>query len=555
MNFSRINRIAQAARPLLRPLPLAALGISVIVLAPIGVVLASFLSPTHGVWGHLVQTVLLGLVVNTTWLVLGVAVGTTLIGVTLAWLTATCDFPGRRILDWALVLPLALPTYVTAFVGIGLLDFTGPIQTQLRMWLGLEQLTWFPRIRSSGGVIAVMTLALYPYVYLLARNAFRTQGRRAMEAARTLGYGRWRGFFHVALPMARPWIVSGLMLALMETLADFGAVSIFNYDTFTTAIYEAWFGLSSLTAAAQLSSLLVLIVFGLVWLEQRSRLRAQYTDMGRGGPAGERMVLKGVKGGFGTAICGLVLAMGFLIPVGQLLIWAYGVMAHDLDVRYFGFLGHSLLLGTLGALLTCTAALLLVYAVRWTPNPAVRLAARLSTLGYAIPGAVLAVSFFLLLTGMERALGSAVKSLFGMDVSLLIRTVLVAMLLAYLVRFLAVAFGPIESVTKRITTNIDEAARGLGAGGVRLLRRVHFPVIRGGLLTAAALVFVDVVKEMPITLMTRPFGWDTLAIRIFELTSEGEWERAALPAVALVLTGWIPVMLLTREEGRATKER
>lgn len=535
--------------PRLNRSQLATFLIAALVLAPLGIVLSSVFSPANGVWRHLVDTVLVELLVNTFWLVLGVAVGTVLLGVSLAWLTAACDFPGRKLFDWALMLPLALPAYVTAFVSIGLLDFTGPIQTHLRAWLGPEHV-WFPRIRSTGGVILVMTLVFYPYVYLLARNAFLTQGRRAMEAAQSLGHSRWSGFFRIALPMARPWIAGGLMLALMETLADFGAVSIFNYDTFTTAIYKAWFGMFSLPAAAQLSSLLVLIVFVILLLEQQLRSGTRYLQVGKGSVYSERVVLKGSRGWLAFAYSALVLVVAFLIPVAQLSVWSYNVLNQDLDRRYLAFLSHSLFLGGIAALLTCGCALILVYANRLRDNLLTRITVRIATLGYALPGTVLAVGVFILLSWLDSQLKTWASVLFSLDIGLLLSGTLIAMLLAYLVRFLAVAHSPIDSAMQRITPSVDEAARSLGSNGLRLLRRVHLPILRGGLLTAATLVFVDVMKEMPITLMTRPFGWDTLSVRIFEMTSEGEWERAALPAVALVLAGLFPIMLLTKHANR-----
>ncbi len=529
-------------------LQLTAFFIAILVLAPLGVVLSSVFSQTNGVWQHLVHTVLGELLLNTLWLVLGVGAGTTLLGVSLAWLTAACDFPGRRLFDWALMLPLAIPAYVTAFVGIGLLDFTGPVQTHLRMWLG-EEHVWFPKIRSTGGVILIMTLALYPYVYLLVRNAFLTQGKRAVEAAQSLGYGRWSGFFKVSLPMAQPWIAGGLMLALMETLADFGAVSIFNYDTFTTAIYKAWFGLFSLPAAAQLSSLLVLIVFVLLMIEQQLRSRMRYVQIGKSSIHSDRIVLRHARGWFASAYCTWVLMVAFVIPVVQLLIWAYNVFDQDFDSRYLGFLSHSLLLGGIAALLITTCALILVYANRHH-HFLTHIIVKIATLGYALPGSVLAVGVFMVLAWLDHQIMSWGRSWFNLETGFLINGTLAAMILAYLVRFLAVAYNPIESAMQRITPSVDEAATSLGSGGIRLLQRVHLPILRGGLLTAATLVFVDVMKEMPMTLMTRPFGWDTLSIRIFEMTSEGEWERAALPAVALVLAGLIPIMALTKKSSR-----
>ncbi|MFQ5779253.1 MAG: ABC transporter permease [Nitrospiria bacterium] len=520
--------------------------IAVLVLIPIGVVLSSFFSPSDDVWRHLVDTLLARLLLNTLWLTLGVVAGTALLGVSLAWLTAACDFPFRKIFDWALMLPMAIPSYVTAFVAIGLLDFTGPVQTGLRHWFGRDDI-WFPRIRSTGGVILVMTLALYPYVYLLARNAFLTQGRRGMEAAQSLGHGRWGGFFRVALPMGRPWIVGGIMLVLMETLADFGTVSIFNYDTFATAVYKAWFGFFSLSAASQLASLLVLIVFVLLLVEQRFRARMRYTQVEKGGARGERIMLGRPFQWLAFAYVLVVLIAAFLIPVSQLSVWTYQVFESDFDSRYMAYLSHSLFLGGMGALFTVAAALLLAYADRLRRTFPIRIMVRIATLGYALPGSVLAVGIFIPLAWLDNRMISLGRSLFGLEFGLILNGTLVALFLAYLIRFLAVAHHPIQSAIQRITPTIDETARSLGLSGISMLRRVHLPVLKGGLLTAAILVFVDVMKEMPITLMTRPFGWDTLAVRIFEMTSEGEWERAALPAVVLVVTGFLPIVLLTKQ--------
>ncbi len=522
---------------------LAVFCIAAIVIVPLGVVLSSLFTVNDEVWKHLVATTLSSVLWNTFFLTLGVALGTTFLGVSLAWLSAATDFPGRRFFDWALILPMAIPSYVTAFVAIGLLDFTGPVQTILRHWLGAEGF-WFPQIRSRGGIILVMTLTLYPYVYLLARNAFMTQGRLALEAAQSLGHGRWSGFFRVALPMARPWIVGGVMLAMMETLSDFGAVSIFNYDTFATAIYQAWFGFFSLSAASQLASILVLLVFLLLIIEQRVVSRAGYTGSGRGGGQGDRIQLKGLHRYAAVCFAGLAFLMAFLVPVVQLLIWSFSIFKTDFDLRYFGYIFHSLALGSMAALLTVCAVLILVYANRLHNTPVIRFCIRVATLGYALPGSVLAVGIFIPLAWMDNQI------IAHFNIEFALKGTILAMLLAYLVRFLAVGHHAVENAVKRISKHIDESARNLGCTGMDMLRRVHFPMMRGGIFTAMVLVFVDVMKEMPITLMTRPFGWDTLAIRIFEMTSEGEWERAALPSIAVILAGMIPVFLLTRDSNR-----
>lgn len=526
-------------------LKLAAWLLALLTLIPILVLFSSLFEPADDVWRHMLEFVLADLLWNTLWLVIGVALGTLVLGVGLGWLTSVCEFPAVRFFSWALLLPLAVPAYVTAFVMIGMLDFTGPLQTVLRGAFG--PLPWFPPIRSRGGVIVAMTLAFYPYVYLLARNAFLTQGKRALEAAQLFGLGSWASFFRVALPMARPWIVAGVTLVLMETLADFGAVSIFNYDTFTTAIYKAWFGLFSLPAASQLASILVIMVFVLLLLEQQSRLRVRYSQSGRSEQSPARIHLRGWQAAAAFAFAAVVLLAAFLAPLLQLLMWAAGEIEREFDATYWGFLLHSVSLAALAALVVVCAALLLAYAHRRGSGFLTRAAIRVATLGYAVPGTVLAVGIFIPLAWLDNRLIGLSKALSFNGSGAILQGTLAAMVLAYLVRFLAVGFGSVDSAMQRITRNIDDAAQVLGRGTAAMVARVHLPMLRTGLLTAATLVFVDVMKEMPITLMTRPFGWDTLAVRIFELTSEGEWERAALPAIALVIAGLIPIILLTRQ--------
>ena len=520
---------------------LFALAIAALVLVPVVVTFSSFARVEGDILAHLTEFVLPELVGNTLWLLLGVGIGVSVLGVSLAWLVAMCDFPGRRLFDWALLLPLALPAYVTAFVAIGLLDFTGALQTWLRESWNISGL---PEIRSRGGVILVMSLALYPYVYLIAKNAFATQGAIALEAAQSLGLSRTRGFFRVALPMARPWIAAGLMLALMETLADFGTMAIFNYDTFTTAIYKAWYSLFSLAAAAQLASILILFVLVAVVFEQRSRMKMRYGAVGRSA-ASRRIKLSPVLAGLALLYAGTVLAVAFLIPVTQLALWTRDVIADDLDARYWAFAWHSVLLAGMGSLMVVAIALLLAYAGRQRPGSAMVWTQRLATIGYAFPGAVLAVGLFIPVAWLDNWLIDTGRAWFGFEGTEVLKGTLAVMLLAYLVRFLAVGFGPVDSGLHRITRNVDEAARNLGTGAAGLLTRVHLPMLRASLLTAAALAFVDIMKEMPITLMTRPFGWDTLAVRVFEMTSEGEWERAALPSLAIVIAGIIPIILMT----------
>ncbi len=527
---------------------LASLAVALLVTIPLLTLLPAWLVAEGEVWRHLADTVLGELLRNTAVLVIGVGLGVLLLGVGLAWLTAMCEFPGRRVFDWALMLPLGIPTYVLAFVAVGLLDFSGPVQSGLRELLGPDNV-WFPPIRSEGGVIVVLALALYPYVYMLARAAFLGQGRNMLESGRILGLAPWQVFLRICLPMARPAIAAGVALVLMETLADFGAVAIFNYDTFTTAIYKAWFGLFNIHAAAQLSTLLLLFVALALYGERRWRGRARFYSSGR--HASEfRYTLKGVRAWSATAAATLVLALAFLIPVAQLAIWASGTALADLDERYWEFVTHTVMLGVFAALLTASGALLLGYVNKLWPDKMTGLAVRMATLGYAMPGSVLAVGIMLFFTWTDQGVDVLAQRWFGVSTGLLLSGSVIALLFAYLVRFLAVAHGPVESGLERITPSIQQAARSLGAGNREILWRIYLPMLRPGLLTAALLVFVDVMKELPATLLLRPFDWDTLAIRIFEMTSEGEWEAAALPALTLVLVGLIPVMLLVRRSER-----
>ena len=523
--------------------------LALLTLIPVAVVASALLHPDQVIWDHLWRHLLPELLVNTLWLAFGVGLGVTVLGAGLAWLTAACEFPGRKFFSWALLLPLALPAYVTAFVWIGLLDFTGALPTWLRETWGIVAI---PPIRSRGGVILVMVLALYPYVYLTARTAFQGQGRRLLEAAQTLGLSPRRAFFKVALPIARPGIVAGLSLALMETLADFGTVSVFNYNTFTTAIYQAWFSMFSLPAASQLATLLICFVLALVTLEQLSRSSARYATSSRGSGGTQRIQLSGINAALATASATLVFLLAFAIPITQLLAWTYTSMATDLDARYLDFAWHSLLLASLGAGLVVSLALALGYAQRLHPTPGMQLTARLATLGYALPGAVLAVGFYIPVAGLDNLIIDTWREQTGEEIDQIFGGTLAVMLLAYCARFLAVGFGTVEAGLGRITRSMDEAAQVLGATGLKRLFRVHLPMLRASLLAAAALAFVDIMKELPITLMTRPFGWDTLATRVFEMTSEGEWERAALPAVSLCLVGLLPLFFLVKHSDART---
>ena len=526
-------------------LRVCAVVLALMVAAPLLVIALNWGEVQTDVWRHLAETQLLRLFRNTAVLVLGVGIGVTLLGVSLAWLTATCRFPGRKFFDVSLMLPLAIPAYVMAFVMVGLLDWAGPVQAQLREWFGRGASFSF---RGTGAVIMVLTLVLYPYVYMLARSAFLAQGREPLEAARVLGHSPWRGFWLVALPMARPAIVAGLALALMETLADFGTVSVFNYDTFTTAIYKAWYGFFNVQAAAQLASLLLLIVLAGLYLERRGRGDARYYQARRRAAA-RRVRLRPVPAWLATGYCGLIFALAFVVPVGQLVFWVLKGAWKDLDQRYLSLVWHTLTLGAVAAVLTVAAAFLLAYFKRRYQDRLSDLLVRMATLGYALPGSVLAVGIMISFNHLEDWT-AALQANLGLPVRPLFVGGVGALLLAYLTRFLAAAFGPVETSLERIKPSIPEAAAILGARQWETVRRIYLPMLGPGLLTALLLVFVDVMKEMPATLLMRPFGWDTLAVRIYEMTNEGMWQRAALPGLTLVLVGLLPVAVLVRRSDR-----
>jgi iron(III) transport system permease protein len=521
-------------------LRLAAIGIAGVAVLPLLVVLSSFAHPEPEIWQHLASYVLPRVLLNTLWLSLGVLIGVLMLGVPLAWLVTQYRFPGVHIFSWALMLPLAIPAYVMAFVQVGLLDFTGPLQTFLREIFG-QQLR-LPPIRGLAGGVLVLSLAFYPYVYLLARNAFLSQGVRLQEVGQSLGLSPGQVLWRLALPMARPWIAAGCLLVLMETLADFGAVYVLGIDTFTTAIYKAWFALFSLPAATQLASLLIVVALLLIALEQwqRGRRRFASADIRR-----SESVLTGAKAWAATAVCAAVLAMAFVLPCLQLLLWIWQEGIRDLDSRYIGFIQHSVQLAAMAAGLVVALSVVLAYAHERVQDRLTAVASAVARLGYAIPGSVLAVGVFIPVAWLDNQ----IIAWWGDVPPVLFKGSVLALLIALVSRFLSVGYSPVSSGFQRVKPALVLVARSLGERGWGLFRRIYLPLLRSSLAASALLVLIDVLKEMPITLMMRPFGWDTLAIRIFEMTSEGEWGRAALPSFLLVLAGLLPVVLLVRTGG------
>ena len=512
---------------------------------PLWVVISGVGHADADVWAHLLENQLFLLIQNTLGLVFFVGMFSLIIGTSLGWLVAMHEFVGRKWLEWALMLPLAVPAYVMAFAQLGLFDFTGPIQTALRDITGTNVQAYFP-LRSMVGVALVMSLAFYPYVYLLARNAFKTMGQKALEVGQSLGYSPRRAFWSVALPMARPWLIGGLTLVTMETLADFGTVSIFNFDTLTSGVYKAWFALFSLPTAQQLAALLLLVVFLVVGIERYWRGRRNYAAVGSMAKS-KRVALRGWRQWQAFSWALLIWLLAFILPVGQLLVWAYPTVAADLNAEFMLFVGDSLALAAIAASSVVIVALLMSIARRHTRSPLAPALSTLATMGYAVPGTVLAVGLFVPVAWLDNFLIESMGTHTSVSDAIL-KGALLVMIWAYVVRFLAVGYSSIDTAMQRITVNQERAARSLGASGFNLLRRLHIPLMRGGIVTALLMVFVDVMKEMPITLMMRPMGWDPLSVRIFSLTTEGLWHEAALPALALILVGLLPVLYLVKQD-------
>ena len=519
---------------------------------PVLVVLGSVLRPAGEVWRHLAATVLPDYVANSLILMLGVEIGTLLIGVGTAWLTTLCRFPGRRLFEWALLLPMAMPAYLIAYTYTGLLDYAGPVQTLLRDWTGWGYGDyWFPAIRSLPGAVLMLSLVLYPYVYLLARAAFLSQSVAVLEVSRTLGNGPWGTFWRVALPLARPAIVAGVTLALMETLADYGTVQYFGVATFTTGIFRVWLGQGEPAAAAQLAALLLVFVLTLILIERGSRRHARYHHSGQRHQPIHRYPLHGWAAFGALLVCLLPLLLGFLVPAGQLAVWSWTRTETGFDARFLSLTLNSLSLAGGAALLALVVALMLAYAQRLVPTRLVRSSARLASMGYAVPGAVIAIGVMLPFAWLDNTLDGWMRATFGLSTGLLFSGTLFALLFAYLARFLSVSLQTVESGLTRIRPAMDEAARSLGRRPAQVLWRVHVPLLRGSLLTALLLVFVDVIKELPATLALRPFNFDTLAVRAYELASDERLADAGPAALTIVLAGLVPVVLLSRSIARS----
>lgn len=524
---------------------IAALLIGVPLFVVLGVTLGDSLSGDHATLSHLWQTVIPEYIRHSLLLMLGVAVGVITIGVTTAWLTTSCRFPGQKLLSWALLLPLAMPAYITAYTYTGMLDFAGPVQSFIRDVSGWGYGDyWFPQIRSLGGAIMMLSLVLYPYVYLISRAAFLQQSATTLEAGRSLGLTPWQCFLRLALPLARPAIVTGATLALMETLADYGTVQYFGVTTFTTGIFRTWYGLGDLNGAIQLAGMLLLAVIALILIERWSRRQARY-DQARQRPA-EAFQLRGGKAWLAAIVCWLPLVLGFILPALQLAAWSVERAEIWNQASFWEITWNSFALAFIAALIVVSIALWLAYGRRQLPTAAVRISVQFAGLGYAIPGLVIAVGLLLPLTQVDHLLIAASERWFNYNPGLLLTGTLFSLLFAYTVRFLSVSLQTIQAGLSEIRPSMDEAAQIQGYRPLQILRRIHIPLLRPSVLTALILVGVDVLKELPATLVLRPFDFNTLAVRAYEMAGDERLADAGPPALMMVLVGLIPVILLSR---------
>ena len=509
------------------------------------IVILSYLFKAEGVlWQHLLDTVLSDYLINSLLLMLGVGTGVLMLGVPTAWLTSMCSFPGRRWLSWAVLLPMAMPAYIIAYTYTGLLDFAGPIQTWIRDLTGLGYGDyWFFEIRSLGGAIVMMSLVLYPYVYLMARAAFLEQSVSSIEVGCSLGYSRWRAMWSLALPMARPAIIAGLSLALMETLADYGTVQYFGVSTFTTGIFRTFYGYGDTAAAAQLAASLLAFVMLLILLERYSRRRARYHSASESKARADLIPLMGRNAVIAVSVCLAPLMFGFIIPATQLLFWAV-FEAEPLGWEFVSLAWNSFSLAFVAAIIAATLAIILSYARRNRPIKPVRTLIAMAGFGYALPGTIIAIGVLIPLAWLDHSLIALFERFGWRSPGLILSGSLVALLFAYTVRFLAVALGSVHSGLEKIKPSLDHAGRSMGHSPWAIISKIHVPLMRSSILTAVLIVFVDVLKELPATLILRPFNFNTMAVRAYELASDERLVDAAPASIMIVLVGLIPVLML-----------
>lgn len=526
----------------------AALIVAAVVCLPLLSVVWLAFFPEENIWPHLFRTVLSSYVINTLLLMVGVALGTLIIGTTCAWLVTHHDFPGRALFNWALLLPFAVPAYVIAYVYTDLLEFAGPVQSLLRDSFGwkLASEYYFPSIRTLPGAITMMVLVLYPYVYLLARAAFLEQSASIAEAARSLGVSRSARILHIALPMARPAIVVGLSLVMMETLNDYGTVDYFAVRTLSAGLYDVWLGMNNLGGGAQIATLLLLFVMMLIGLEKSSRRNQQnFQPMSSRFRSITRTSLSKPLSIAAMLFCALPVLLGFVVPAWVLGGYTITHFAESWNRDFHQAALHSIGLSSIAAVTAVCVGVLLSYSKRLHPTRNMKLSVGLASMGYAVPGAVIAIGIIIPFAAFDNTVDALAERLFGFSTGLLLSGTVFALVFAYTVRFLAMAYGSINASMKKISPHMDDAARSLGHSPGTILHKVHLPLIRGGILTAALVVFVDCMKELPATLVLRPFNFDTLATQVYQFASDELISQSAIYALLIVIVGLVPVILLS----------
>ena len=526
----------------------AAFVIGLALVLPVLTIIVLALMPTENVWPHLISTVLPGYVLRTVALMAGVGLITFVVGTGTAWLVTMCRFPLRPLFVWASLLPMAMPGYIVAYAYVDFLSYAGPVQTLLREAMGWKTKAdyWFPEIRSLGGAIVVLSMVLYPYVFLTARASFIRQPATQLEVARALGRTPWGAFRAVALPLARPGIAVGVSLALMECLNDIGAAGFFGVRTLTLGVYTTWLSQGTLGGAAQISAVMLLFIFVLLWIERQARRRQSFVLPSQRPRQPDRIRLNGWQRALAVVACGLPILIGFVVPALVLMSFAASRLEDALSATYLKAVYHSLLLAVLAAAAAVLLGLILGYANRAMQSGLTKRVIRLAATGYAIPGTVLGIGVLIPLAAFDNALDSFLREQVGVSSGLLLSGTITALVFAYVVRFLAVSFGAIEAGLQKVTPNVAAAARMLGRGPVAAFREVHLPLLKPALASAALLVFVDCMKELPATLILRPFDFETLATSVFMLASLDQLEESALPALTIVAVGLLPVILLSR---------
>ena len=531
------------------------LGIALLVSIPIFTIIANLFVSSGDVWPHLASTVLPEYIRNSLWLLVGVGTGVFILGVGTAWLVTMCTFPGSKQFRWLMILPMAVPAYLMAYTYTDFLAFTGPVQIFIRNITGWEYGDyWFPNIRSLWGAVLMMSLVFFPYVYLLTRAAFLEQSASLLEASRSLGATSTQSFFRIALPLARPSIAAGMALALMETLNDFGTVDYFGVQTFTTGIYRTWFGLGERVAAAQLSGILMIFILFLILLERwsRSNMDTRQSSTGRF----KRLSvykLDGWKAWGSTLFCSIPVIFGFLIPVVILVEMLITNFDTAVDSRFIQYSINTIIVAVIAGFAALLIALLLAYGTRLKPTFLTKSATKIGSMGYAIPGSVIAVGILIPFGWADNTIDSWMRENVGISTGLILSGTIFALIFAYVVRFLAVAFNTVEASLGNITHNMDEAAQGMGFKYGRILRKIHMPMMKGSLFAAIMLVVVDVIKELPATLIVRPFNFDTLAVQVYRLASDERLAESSGAALAIVLVGLIPVFILSRSIAKTRK--